>query len=74
MLDRIEGVVGQWNPANKFSNVFHMVNHLQDQVDDFNARQEDSSSGPMLVGGRFIALQTPASGIKSGETMSKRAQ
>ena len=67
-------LVGQWNPLSKFNNVYRMVNHLQDQVDDFNMRQEENTAGPTFVGSRFIPMQTPASGFRSGDTMSKKAQ
>ena len=76
-IDKIESLVGHWNPLNKFSSVFRIVNNLSDQIDEFNTRQEETSIGaptPQNASARFIALQTPASGARSGETMSKRAQ
>ncbi|MFO0117065.1 MAG: hypothetical protein ACK521_05430 [bacterium] len=56
--------------------MFRIINNLSEQVDEFNMRQEETQLGaptPQNASARFIALQTPASGSRSGETMSKRA-
>ena len=37
-IDKVESLVGQWNPLNKFSSVFRIVNNLSEQVDEFNNR------------------------------------
>ena len=35
-LDECERVVGQWNPANKFNNIFEKMADVHEDIEEFN--------------------------------------
>ena len=43
-LDDCEKTVGAWNPANKFSTIYDTLDTIHDEIDEFNANNEDTKT------------------------------
>ena len=69
-LDECEKLVGSWNPNNKISNLYETMDQIYDEIDEFNAQNEDSKIQPTPTAGQVA--QTPGGSRRN--TMSNMAK
>lgn len=55
-LDECEKLVGTWNPANKFNNLYETMDTIYDEIDEFNANNEDSKIAPTPTAGDRLGV------------------
>ena len=72
-LDGCEKTVGQWNPLNKFQNVYNMMDQLQEQIEDFNSQPEDQKSVPSTGGGDSLSVSA-ATNTRHVNSISNKAK
>ena len=65
----MEKLIGQWNPFNKFTNIYTAIDEIQGQIEEFNERQESQPQTPTGGGG---ARYTP-SNSRGIDSISRRA-
>ena len=67
-LDECEILTGSWNPHNKFYNLYETCEAVHDEIDEFNAENEETA--PTASGARreSVVPQTPG-----GSTAASRA-
>ena len=70
-LEECEKVVGQWNPHNKFRNIYETLDSVHDEIDEFNTINEDSKISPTPTNSA-MPVQTPG-GSRRG-TISAKAK
>lgn len=65
-MDECERTVGQWQPDYKFTNIYSVIDHLQEQIEEFYYKSEELPATPN-------AKYTP-SNSRHVDSISKRAQ
>ena len=68
-LDDCEKLVGGWNPQNNFYNLYETIENVQDDIDEFNAENEETAPTPTSAI-RGSVPQTPGGSMRG--TISKK--
>ena len=74
-LDECERVVGPWNPANKFGNIFEKMSDVHEDIEEFNESEDNKVSfAPTPTAGGSAAIPATPGGSRASKISTKAKQ
>ena len=64
-IDECENFVGQWNPSNKFSNIYDTIDQVHDDIEQFNTVNEEQKVAPTPTNNDNLAIPATPSGRRN---------
>lgn len=73
-LDECEKITGTWDPLNKFNNLYETLDAVQDEIDEFNATNEDSKMAPTPTNQDRLNVPATPGGTRNKANIANKAK